>query len=202
MTNIALKCCQFITFSTNNSFYQYSSYGSRLPQFWEMFPPHKAEESTMAIWPLSCKTSSLPHQELYNSWKTYGDILKLKLGLICTKVISSPPMAIEVLKNTIKYLHLVCYPLLHIQFLPNGLDVIRWVSQGDTLLAIPWTKAESLWAFVCQLDSSKNVWRWKKFHSGCMSVFKRLQGKIAMVSLVGVIMAIQWMVQWSVHCGL
>jgi hypothetical protein len=41
----------------------------------------------------------LPHQELFNLWKTYGDILKLKLGLICTIVISSPHMAIEVLKR-------------------------------------------------------------------------------------------------------
>jgi hypothetical protein len=31
-------------------------------------------------------------------------------------------------------LHLVCYPLLHIPFLPmNGLDV-RWVSQGDNTI--------------------------------------------------------------------
>jgi len=69
------------------------------PQFWKMFPPHKAEERapwSSANLPLLYK---LPHQELYNLWKTYGDILKLKLGLICTIVISSPHMAIEVLKR-------------------------------------------------------------------------------------------------------
>jgi hypothetical protein len=166
-------------FSTNNSFYQYSSYGSCLQQFWKMFPPHKAEER--APWPSGpflqtflflCK---LPHQELFNSWKTYGDILKLKLGLICTIVISSPHMAIEVLKRHHQVFASCLLLIAAHSISSDGLDV-RWVSQRDTLLAIPRTKAKSLWAFVCQLNSSKNVWRWRNFILECMSVLKRLQG--------------------------
>ncbi len=104
MTNIALKCCQFHHFSTNNSFYQYSSYGSCFPQFWKMFPPHKAEESK-APWPSGPFLQTFlfyincPTKNYIIRGRPMGDILKLKLGLICTIVITSPQMAIEVLKR-------------------------------------------------------------------------------------------------------
>jgi hypothetical protein len=54
------------------------------------------------IWPLLGNLMflhKLPHQVLYNLSKTYGDIMELKLGSIWTMVISSPQMAIEVLKT-------------------------------------------------------------------------------------------------------
>jgi hypothetical protein len=38
----------------------------------------------------------LPHQDFYNLSKTYGDIMELKLGSICTIVISSSRLAKEV----------------------------------------------------------------------------------------------------------
>jgi hypothetical protein len=40
----------------------------------------------------------IPHQVFYTLSKTYVDIIELKLGSICTIVISSPKMAKEVLK--------------------------------------------------------------------------------------------------------
>jgi hypothetical protein len=51
------------------------------------------------LWPLLGNLPllhKLPHQDFYNLSKTYGDIMELKLGSICTIIISSPRLAKEV----------------------------------------------------------------------------------------------------------
>jgi hypothetical protein len=51
------------------------------------------------LWPLLGNLPllhKLPHQDFYNLSKTYGDIMQLKLGSICTIIISSPRLAKEV----------------------------------------------------------------------------------------------------------
>ncbi len=62
----------------------------------------KRAPSPFPSWPivdhLPLLVGKIPHQVFYNLSKTYGDITELKLGSICTIVISSPKMAQEVLK--------------------------------------------------------------------------------------------------------
>jgi hypothetical protein len=51
---------------------------------------------------ISWKPSSLhklPHRDFYNLSKTYGDIMELKLGSICTIIISSSRLANEIFKT-------------------------------------------------------------------------------------------------------
>ncbi|CAK9882913.1 unnamed protein product [Sphagnum jensenii] len=108
------------------------------------------------IWPLLGNLPllhKLPHQVLYNLSKTYGDIMELKLGSICTIVISSPQMAIEVLKTHDQVFASRPLPIAAHSFSYGGLNV-GWAPQGDYWRHLRKLKVSK---FLSKLDASKNV---------------------------------------------
>ncbi len=72
----------------------------------------------------------LLHQVLYKLSKTYGDIMELKLGSICTVVISSPQMATEVLKTHDQVFASRPLPIAAHSISYGGLNV-GWAPPGD-----------------------------------------------------------------------
>jgi hypothetical protein len=108
------------------------------------------------IWPLLGNLPllhKLPHQVLYNLSKTYGDIMELKLGSICTIVISSPQMAIDVLKTHDQVFASRPLPIVAHSFSYGGLNV-GWAPQGDYWRHLRKLKVSE---FLNRLDASKNV---------------------------------------------